>query len=191
MESNVDLKENILDLQKRVAQLECNKAKQDAKVSILHNALFIASDAYNGHHYYLTQHQPTSYTNAEKVCNAMGGYLAEVDTVTEFRFIQAFLRRKIKSSQVILLGGTDANSEGTFINPNSSTQGYSEWYRNQPDNGGYKEHCRSIMESLGHDIGKYLMNDIPCDIVNDNFYKHGYLCEVPSTVDVRQETCEF
>ncbi|CAL1548230.1 unnamed protein product, partial [Lymnaea stagnalis] len=113
-------------------------------------------------------------------CEALGGYLAEVDTPEEFRFLGGFIGSPIPNGHQFLLGGTDAREENQWIFRHSGTSlAYVEWGKNQPDNREYnsvREDCQTIDYYSPADGFK--MNDMTC-------FKNGFdvgmyfICEVP------------
>ncbi|KAK0054413.1 collectin-11 [Biomphalaria pfeifferi] len=138
----------------------------------LTNALFVVSPTFQGKRYMLIKNQLYITANlAEVLCGVFGGYLVEIDSDEEYRFIRDHLL-SLHMFYCVLTGGTDEKREGVWINRYSKTPAkYMNWGRGEP-NGGNNENC----QSYGYYVDSWYMNDIPCSLLADCAV--GFICEV-------------
>ncbi|XP_039677218.1 ladderlectin-like [Perca fluviatilis] len=85
---------------------------------------------------------PTAMTwaDAEKNCLYHGGNLASVHSFEEHQVIQSMILRKTHTYSVKLLGGSDAQQEGSWFWSDSTPFRFNFWSPGQPDNA----HCLLI-----------------------------------------------
>lgn len=89
---------------------------------------FVYMGSYNGHHYYCSAGTAT-WSNANAICAANGGYLASVNTAGENNFLANVL-----TYQSAWIGLNDVNNEGWYSWTDGSPYNYSNWYIGQPNN---------------------------------------------------------
>lgn len=119
--------------------------------------------AFRGH-WYKAFDERTSWHEAKKKCEALGGYLACIETEGE----QAFIA-KLTGGRYLSLGATDEVIEGRWCWINGATFGYTCWMDGQPNNYGDCEHYLAT-----YDGGEWV--DVADD--GDGFWMPtGYICE--------------
>ncbi|XP_055880944.1 uncharacterized protein LOC129925311 [Biomphalaria glabrata] len=116
MQSDVDtlknalLNTNVL-LNSTIQEFETLKSR----INVSKHSYFKISDVYNGKRYYLSQYERIANMAASMAtCILYGGYLAEIDDGDEFSFIKGFVR-KSRGIRLILVGGNDEETEGTWM----------------------------------------------------------------------------
>ncbi|XP_059171038.1 ladderlectin-like [Physella acuta] len=113
---------------------------------------------YMGHHngskYFLSDFYYMNVEKALKACSSNGMYLVEVNDESEFRFVQDIARNS--KTEHLLLSGSDAIKENSWVFPNNEPVKFKEWKSGNPDNYDGKEHY--IIISQGNE---YKMNDMP------------------------------
>lgn len=95
---------------------------------------FVYMGSYNGHHYYCSTTN-ASWTSANNICAANGGYLASVESAGENNFLSSVL-----TYQSAWIGANDAASEGNFEWTSGAPFNYTNWYVGQPNNYNYNQH---------------------------------------------------
>ncbi len=126
---------------------------------------------YNGHKYYLSMTEQT-WRAARERCEAVGGYLARIETPEE----QAFVWRIIKAAKVktvdgyafVWIDGSDEHQEGTWQFSDGSPMKYFIWGNSEPNNFDGREHSLGIGIGPGAD-GKW--SDV------NGMSRRRYLCE--------------
>ncbi|CAL1536629.1 unnamed protein product [Lymnaea stagnalis] len=156
--------------------------KLETTLHNLESTIFKKSTVLNGHQYYLSLYEPYSAAMAEMACEALGGYLAEVDSKNELDFITIMIGNTDVKNMEFLLGGTDEGHEGIWINRHSGTPlGYTVWSQGEPSNGAHEsleitENCQ-VLEYL-YSLKAFVMNDFFCfNILDPRGYY--FICEVP------------
>ncbi|KAK7492750.1 hypothetical protein BaRGS_00016055, partial [Batillaria attramentaria] len=97
----------------------------------------------------------TTWASAKKYCQALHGKLAEIGSEEENEFVEQLARQGGRS---VWLGGTDAESEGSWVwDSSGNALQFKNWITGEPNNGG-NEDCLHMWVS--HD---YKWNDIVCD----------------------------
>lgn len=97
-----------------------------------------------------------SYEEALTECEALGGYLPEIDDEAEFNAVASF----VNTDQVYWLGGSDAAVEGQFVFGHSGKAvDFLQWCSSQPDNAQNNENCLDLRIKSGN----WCYNDIPCE----------------------------
>nr|AXN75969.1 lectin [Sinonovacula constricta] len=122
----------------------------------------------HGNQCYLFSHDIEPWSNAFDICKILGGFLVEVETAEEDRFL---------ISQIQNLGGwywiglTDLSEEGTFEWMTSGSRltssSYSGWFPGVPDNTNQTENCVHYL--FYNNVYKW--NDFPC------LLPQKYICE--------------
>jgi hypothetical protein len=119
--------------------------------------------SFNGHWYKVVE-EDTSWHEAKKRCEAVGGYLACIETKAEQEFVA-----KLANGRYLSLGATDEGHEDTWTWVNGAKFGYCCWMGGQPNNSGGDEHYLAT-----YDGGDWV--DVADD--GDGFWMPtGYLCE--------------
>ena len=84
--------------------------------------------SFNGSFYYYSQ-TINLWSQADSICNSLGGHLVTISDVAENNFINNF-----SNGMGIWLGLTDENNEGIFQWSNGDSLTFTNWLPNQPDN---------------------------------------------------------
>ncbi|XP_062575880.1 perlucin-like [Saccostrea cucullata] len=109
----------------------------------------------------------------EIICQAYGGYLANINDVHEQHVIQTVISRNIGgfSPGIFWLGGTDIQIEGEWVwTGNVEAFGtYKNWSPGEPNNAGSNEHCLEMDMN-----GNYQWNDNNCQ------NRFNFICEIPT-----------
>ncbi|CAG0925191.1 unnamed protein product [Notodromas monacha] len=127
--------------------------------------------------YYNLHHEPVSgHDAAQRICESEGGRLANLFNVTNFAAVERYRIQATLSKTRILVGGTDAKTEGTWVMPDGNTHILANrvndpdqlWTANEPSEET-KENC------LSYNAGETGLTDAFCDStqVGDKF-----LCEI-------------
>ncbi|XP_055865366.1 uncharacterized protein LOC129922673 [Biomphalaria glabrata] len=173
------LTQNMENLQSRMNSTEdhvrildnFNKLRSSEQNNLT-NALFVVSPTFRGKQYMLIKNQLYITANlAEVLCGVFGGYLAEVDSEEEFRFIRDNLLA-LNLFRFVVTGATDEKKEGVWINRYSKTPAkVFNWGPGEP-NGGNNENC----QSYGYYGNNWYMNDLGCSVYTA--FAVGFVCEV-------------
>ncbi|KAI8778023.1 perlucin [Biomphalaria glabrata] len=127
--------------------------------------------SYNKRKYCFSNLSIANVSEAISYCNLMGGYLAEIDNRDEYLVIQSQFNDAVEKYPDLMIGGTDAAKEGTWIYQNSlKPVSYFDWSQQQPDNSQGREHCLELKRMYNS-----RMNDEPCFNL-----KHNFACEIPA-----------
>uniref|UniRef100_A0A2C9M846 C-type lectin domain-containing protein n=1 Tax=Biomphalaria glabrata TaxID=6526 RepID=A0A2C9M846_BIOGL len=115
-------------LDKKSYALEHGQDDQSIQIerllTITRESYFYSSDSFNGRRYWLTKDYAfTNSVEAQRTCELYGGYLAEINSDREFRFIrdQLLVPRTLHYDAAIT-GASDEESEGVWINSHSGIQ---------------------------------------------------------------------
>uniref|UniRef100_A0A2C9KFP9 C-type lectin domain-containing protein n=1 Tax=Biomphalaria glabrata TaxID=6526 RepID=A0A2C9KFP9_BIOGL len=167
---NLQLKVNSTEDRVRILD-NFNKLKSSEQNNLT-NALFVVSPTFQGKQYLLIKNQLYITANlAEVLCGVFGGYLAEVDSEEEFRFIRDNLLA-LRLFPHIITGATDERQEGVWINRHSKTPAkFINWGPGQPSSGT-RENCQSYATNGN----TWYMNDLTCTVDTD--ITVGFICEV-------------
>ncbi|HEX2750541.1 MAG TPA: lectin-like protein, partial [Verrucomicrobiales bacterium] len=87
-------------------------------------------------HWYARINEPMTWTEAQQVCQALGGYLACVTTEEE----NAFVFSAFASDRLCWLGGTDAEKEGSWRWVSGEPFTLTAWAESEPNNSNGNEH---------------------------------------------------
>ncbi|XP_035829273.1 C-type lectin domain family 4 member F-like isoform X2 [Aplysia californica] len=116
-------------------------------------------------HCYKVFEEETTWADARKKCESLGGYLAEFHDNVSLEYVS---RVVAKDTSRLWIGATDQDKEGTWTWVTSNKPlSVEDWAKNQPDNYKGKEHCLEI----GAVFEGKTWNDLWCDD------KLGYLCQ--------------
>ncbi|XP_059178888.1 uncharacterized protein LOC131958018 [Physella acuta] len=172
--NNFNLTAQINEININLRNLKSTKSLHRKRLETMKYLLFNESSIFEDHYYLLSSKLwTTTPETAAAICSLFGGYLVEIDTSSEFQFVQQFMTVNA-SYYIILTGGTDEAVEGQWVNRYSgSAVGYLEWASGEPNNG-ILAYCL------------YLWGDYNWQMADDMCYKlhkiHniGYMCEVPA-----------
>ncbi|XP_059146616.1 uncharacterized protein LOC131934573 [Physella acuta] len=151
-------------------------AKQDAtktKLEVIKNTVFKISSLYHGSRYLLSPLLNTIIDkHASAMCQLFNGYLAEIDSSSEFQFVVDFVYSDPRYSGV-LLGATDEHQEDVWVNRHSQTPaGYLHWAPGSPKFSRL-QNCLYLWY-----YGRTMIDGM-CEYVPHDFSStYGYLCEV-------------
>ena len=123
---------------------------------------FIYMGNFNGSHYYCST-APATWPVAKTVCEANGGFLADVNSFEENEFIADQL--SISSAWI---GLTDVNAEGQYEWCNGEPVSYTNWFPGQPNNFNNSQDYVEML-STGEWNDQY------------NHYSLEYILEIPCT----------
>ncbi|GFR86994.1 neurogenic locus notch homolog protein 1 [Elysia marginata] len=158
-------------LNQRLASLEWTYTRQAlALAHIEKNTVLAPYEEYLTHKYYTSLYPVRRFTTAQAVCDALGGYLAEIGGSGENQAVIDILKHGPKPLfPAYFLGGQDLIQENQWIWVNSNTRmNFTSWIPGQPDNLA-NEDCLEIWPS------HWKWNDIACKRIAVD---RGFLCEV-------------
>ncbi|XP_005094809.1 C-type lectin domain family 4 member F-like [Aplysia californica] len=153
-------------LEEKVSEVEDDvKARSKLKLCSHGNGCELTSRPEAMTHCYTVFEQKTTWADARKKCESLGGFLAEFHDHASLEYVK---RVVTTDTSRLWLGATDLGKEGiwTWVTSNRRLS-VEDWARTQPDNYKNNEHCLEIRK----EIGRKVWNDMPCD------YKLGYLCQ--------------
>ncbi|XP_053199781.1 ladderlectin-like [Scomber japonicus] len=82
------------------------------------------------------------WADAEKYCHHLGGNLASIHSVWEYRAIQRLIMRTTRSWYThVWIGGHDAAQERTWLWSDGTRFKYRQWCCGEPNNYLGKQHC--------------------------------------------------
>ncbi|CAL1548226.1 unnamed protein product, partial [Lymnaea stagnalis] len=175
------LENDFKNLTAQSTRTENKLQKLETKLSALESTIFKTSTVVNGRQYHLSLYEPNSAVNAEMACEALGGYLAEVDDKNEYDVLKTLIGMPSAHGISFLLGGTDEGHEGRWVNRHSGTPlGYTSWMQGNPDNNlfnGVRENCQAMVHF--DSVYDFVMNDVTCFNSNAGMTKLYFICEVP------------
>jgi Zn-dependent metalloprotease/uncharacterized protein YegL len=95
--------------------------------------------SWNGHYYYAVTQAMTWY-DAEKYCEQIDGYLVTITSEEENNVIKDYISQTNVANRDFWIGATDEEDEGNFAWVTGEDFIYSNWGRNEPDDGGGQDH---------------------------------------------------
>ncbi|CAG5124221.1 unnamed protein product [Candidula unifasciata] len=109
-----------------------------------------------------------SWGDAQELCYAFKGKLAEIETVEENMFLKNMA--KTRQARLTWLGATDIFDEGTWEWASTGKEifTFEDWAPQQPDEANGGEDCLDFFKDAN-----YQWNDSPCDQAAN------FLCEAP------------
>ena len=107
----------------------------------------VAEQEFNGSKYLLFD-SSIPWNDAKNYCEQFGGHLATVTSAEENTFLQAFISNGSQTGY--WLGATDAESEGTWKWVTGETFSYADWYTDNPNNSGEREHYLEIRKDYNN-----------------------------------------
>ncbi|XP_041635793.1 type-2 ice-structuring protein-like [Cheilinus undulatus] len=103
-----------------------------------------------GHRYFYYVHQHLTWKQAEAHCCSLGGHLASVHSLWEYKQIQAFVKKRNCRNPEVWLGGNDIQKEGVWRWSDGSCFNFRKWCCGEPNNGaGSNQDCLQMNYS-GH-----------------------------------------
>ena len=133
------------------------------------NAIPSSAKSWNGH-FYQVYDLSMNWEEAKKYCENMGGHLLTINGQEEQDFIDSL---DFESTDY-WLGGTDAESEGTWKWITGESWQYENWHYNQPDNDMEIENYLVLVTAWDNE-----WNDAPLEGANDDI---GFICEWDSAI---------
>lgn len=103
---------------------------------------------FGGHHYYLSSSIATG-PQAYSIASNLGGYVASITTAAENNWLS------VRIPGYIIIGLSDAQTEGNFTWQSGEPYGYSNWWPGEPNNLGNEDY---VVTNFGA-VGRW--NDIP------------------------------
>ena len=120
--------------------------------------------SFGGHKYELYNIH-TSWNQAYKICEDLGGHLVTISTKEENDFVMNLSKDSV--NKAMWLGGADYGSEGKWYWVTAEPFSYTNWSTNEPNNSGEKEHYLNMWIT-----GDW--NDMPLDGGNNSL---AFVCE--------------
>merc|ERR1712241_1246297 len=116
--------------------------------------------------------KPESWFDAQSLCRATGGFLAEGQTVEQNNLIKKLLHDH--KAYAVWLGGSDLFQEGKWFWAHSGypIEDFDDWRAGQPDDANGGENCMNLPSKWNH------WNDGDCDT------KYPSVCQKPILSDV-------
>lgn len=99
-----------------------------------------------------------SWADSEQNCLALGGNLASVHNLLEYRFMQALTKDTNGHLPDTWVGGFDAVKEGLWMWSDGSRFDYTHWNTGEPNNAGEGEDCLQMNAA-----SEKLWFDVPCE----------------------------
>ncbi len=125
---------------------------------------------YNNHAYIMIE-ESSSWTDAKKTCEEMGGHLATITSENEFNVIKSLIKAK---ELCVWIGATDEKNEGEWKWVTDEEFTFENWGNSQPDNYGNAEH---YLSQLNADY-----NYVWYDVSNNG--NRAFICEFDSLPSV-------
>ncbi|KAI8747664.1 fibrinogen-related protein J6 precursor [Biomphalaria glabrata] len=170
---NHSLYEN--ELKRKISETPTHALREifpKTSLEMFKKAYFVESTKFSGSTYLLSKDSLFFYPSfGQAMCGLVGGYLVEVNTIQELKFIQHFLFEKASRFVLVMAGGTDEDHEGLWINGHSLTKVDLLWDRGQPDDYQGVQDCQAFNKNYNWNL-----DDVGC--VSFNSRHVGFLCEV-------------
>nr|XP_020508804.1 galactose-specific lectin nattectin-like [Labrus bergylta] len=109
-----------------------------------------------------------TWANAEINCQAQGGNLASVHSLSEYAFIQGLIHGITHRYPQTWLGGSDAQEEGVWLWTDGSRFNSLNWWGGWTDNNLNQQHC--LQMNWGE---RKTFDDVQC------WYNLGFVCAKP------------
>ncbi|XP_055881284.1 uncharacterized protein LOC106061663 isoform X2 [Biomphalaria glabrata] len=174
-ENNVVVETNTKDIKTLQDQLKYTTEFIQDLIEEINEAaiktLFFESSLYNGHTYFLPKESTLrASSTATFACTKHGGFLAEIEDLEEWRFVNNFLKQ-YPLYYAVLISGTDEGHEGLWTNSrNNGTVTFFKWSPNEPSEIK-GENCLALWRDFD-----WNMADDVCSLETHK-YTLGYLCE--------------
>ncbi|CAL1546033.1 unnamed protein product [Lymnaea stagnalis] len=144
------------------------------KLDVMMELMFTSSTVRNGHRYLLsTKDNRVTAPVAAATCVFFGGYLAEIDDVDEFLFVQSFVNSS--DFQMTLIAGTNDSPNGTWvIQRTNQPMPFTKWGLGQPI-GSSGVNCAYLNSHYNWDMDVYSCYNLETAY---NFWPR-FVCELP------------
>ena len=165
------VKENFTSMEKYVTEKYLTDAMALVKQEIfekLQEANIICKDPWIifGDSCYLMSSEAMTWNDAQRFCNTKEGHLIEIDNIIERDFLVQTCKVRLDG---IWVGGTDQETEGTFVWKTNKKTVQSDYFApGEPNNSGGHEDCTQLY-CHGERVGK--LNDGTCEV------KLNFVCE--------------
>ncbi|XP_057686714.1 galactose-specific lectin nattectin-like [Corythoichthys intestinalis] len=110
---------------------------------------------------YVFQHDARSFSDAESVCNVLGGNLVSINSAKENALVVELIREAAGSVVDTWIGLHDAIEENDFVWTDGETVNFKSFGVGQPDNNSDNENCVEIAADANE-----LWNDDTCTEAN-------------------------
>ncbi|XP_059179008.1 uncharacterized protein LOC131958138 [Physella acuta] len=142
------------------------------RLEVARQNMFTISPIFNGRRYLLSRkHSSLTLDDAAAECNLFGGYVAEIDSDAEHKFIIEHLLATEHYLCVAIGAKFDVN-ENIWINTHSNTTvTYFNWLPGKPDRVPFAD-CLCLLPPA------WFMHEMQCSFSGTD-YSIGYICEVP------------
>ncbi|CAL1543129.1 unnamed protein product [Lymnaea stagnalis] len=168
--------ENLEELKRNISSLasqSCNSTEIQSVISPS-NLTWLSANALtylysNQEVYYLSKQQFHNVSNSQEFCESIGGYLIEIDDVTEYMSILPMLSLIRNLSEMVYTGGTEEHSENHWVFRTSGRSiTFFNWRSGQDfSNQGYN--CLALFQEYD-----WKMAETFC---STQFYTYYALCE--------------
>ncbi|KAL6118239.1 uncharacterized protein ACO6RY_03079 [Pungitius sinensis] len=98
-----------------------------------------------------------TWAQAERNCLALGGHLASVHNLWEYRTIQRIILRSSRCHRETWIGGSDAEEEKKWFWSDGTRFDYSNWACGEPNNHWRQQHCLQMNHG-----GRKAWDDVQC-----------------------------
>ncbi|XP_047454772.1 ladderlectin-like [Mugil cephalus] len=109
--------------------------------------------------YFMYISTPMTWATAERKCQSLGGNLASVRNIYEYREIQKVIWRRTHAYPKAWIGGSDCQQDGVWLWNDGATFRYSNWCRGEPNNHRGPQSC--IQMNFG---ASKCWDDVQCHI---------------------------
>jgi len=133
--------------------VQCNPTCPDSLAG------FIYMGERNGHRYFCSNYRST-WKEAQKICDSLGGYLAVVNDEAENNYLAGLLM-----GQPAYIGLNDFQTEGDFEWVNGDPLNFTSWAVGQPDDKlNYQDVGELHPDGTWEDQFQYIRNEFICEI---------------------------
>ncbi|XP_005092434.3 C-type lectin domain family 4 member F-like [Aplysia californica] len=139
------VKEKVDNLEEKVSKVEdVVTARSKLKLCSHGNGCEMTSRLEAMTHCYKVFEEETSWADARKKCESLGGFLAEIHDNVSLEYVN---RVVAKDSLGLWLGATDQDKEGIWkwVTSNKPLS-VEDWNKNEPNSFGGNEHCLEIRQ---------------------------------------------
>ncbi|KAF3698112.1 Ladderlectin Precursor [Channa argus] len=90
-----------------------------------------------------------TWGRAERICRSMGGHLASVRSLGEYRAIQKMIKRATHEYKTVWLGASNSKYPNVWRWSSGDSFTFSYWCRGEPNNLHGRQHCLQMNHSAG------------------------------------------